>query len=105
MIRLFSLYVPSRTLLLLGGEAMVVCASFLLAIEIRFGQDATLVLNYQYGLIKILAITALALLCSHYADLYDLQKLHTRGEAYFRLLVLIGALALLLGRVPAVPGL
>lgn len=97
MIRLFSLYVPSRTLLLLGGEAMVICASFLLAIEIRFGQDTTLVLNYQYGLIKILAITSLTILCSHYADLYDLQRLHTRGEAYFRLLVLIGTLALLLG--------
>lgn len=99
MIRIFNLYFPARSLILLGGEAAIICLSFLLAIVIRFGQDAVLVLNYEYGFAKVLAITALALLCSHYADLYDLQKLHARGEAYFRLLALVGTLSLLLGGV------
>jgi sugar transferase (PEP-CTERM system associated) len=97
VIRIFNLYFPTRMLLLLGGEATVICLSFLLAIAIRFGQDTVLVLNYEYGFAKIFAVTGLALLCSHYADLYDLQRLRARGEAFFRLLVLVGTLSLLLG--------
>ena len=97
MIRIFNLYFSARSLVLLGGEAAVICLSFLLAIVIRFGQDAVVVLRYENGFAKVFAITALALLCSHYADLFDLQKLQVRGETYFRLLVLVGTLSLLLG--------
>jgi sugar transferase (PEP-CTERM system associated) len=97
VIRIFNLYFPTRTLLLLGGEATVICLSFLLAIAIRFGQDTVLVLNYESGFAKILAVTGLAILCSHYTDLYDLRRLRARGEGFFRLLVLVGVLSLLLG--------
>ncbi len=99
MIRLFHVYYPGRTLVLLGGEALIVCSSFLLATVIRFGVDSYLVLNYEYGLYKILAVTGLALLCSHYFDLYESQQLYPRGETWCRLLVVLGILALLLALV------
>jgi sugar transferase (PEP-CTERM system associated) len=94
MVRLFNVYYPARTLVLVGGEAIVVCASFLLACLIRFGPDSYLILNYENGLYKILGISGMALLFLHYFDLYDLQRLRARGELYFRLLVVLGVLSL-----------
>ena len=96
MVRLFNVYYPLRSLVLLAGEALIVCASFLLAALILFGHDSYLVLNYEYGFLKILGVTALALLCLHYSDLYNLQRLPCRGEIYVRLLIVVGTLSLLL---------
>jgi len=44
MVRLFHVYYPVRTLILLVGEALVVCLSFLAAAWIEFGSDSYLVL-------------------------------------------------------------
>jgi sugar transferase (PEP-CTERM system associated) len=96
VVRLFNVYYPVRTLVLAGGEAIIVCASFLLATLFRLGPDSYLVLNYENGYYKILGVTGLAVLCLYYCDLYDLQRLRSRGEIYFRLLVVLGTLALLL---------
>ena len=96
MIRLFNIYYPSRTLVLLVGEALVVWCSFLLATVLRFQADSYLVLNFEYGYIKIFAVTALVLLCSHWCDLYDPPRLGTREEIYFRLLLVLSLLSFLL---------
>src|ERR1700731_497090 len=96
MIRLFQVYYPVRTLVLLGGEALVVCLSFLAATLIQFGPDSYLVLNYQEGLYKILAITALVLICSYYFDLYAPKLLGSNGETWFRLLLVLGRSSFLL---------
>lgn len=96
MVRLFQVYYPVRSLVLLLGEALVVCASFLLATLLRFGQDSFLVLNYEGGFFKIAGITAVALLCSHYFDLYDSQRLRSQGETYLRILIVLGSLSFLL---------
>ena len=99
MIRLFNVYYPVRTLVLLAGEALVVCTSFLLAALIQLGDDSYLVLNYENGFYKILGVTGLALLCMYYFDLYDLQRLRSRGEIYVRLLIVVGALSFLLAAI------
>ncbi len=99
MVRLFHVYYPVRTVVLFAGEALIVCASFVLATLILFGQDSVLVLNYEGGFVKILGITAVALLCSHYFDLYEPQRLSARGEIYARLLVVLGVLSFLLAGV------
>ena len=39
MIRLFNVYYPVRTLVLLAGEALVVWTSFLLGTVLRYQQD------------------------------------------------------------------
>lgn len=99
MIRLFNVYYPARTLMLVIGEAVVVCASFVAATMLQRGPDWYLVLDYENGFYKILGITGLALLCSYYFDLYDMRRLASRGETYFRLLVLLGTLSLMLAAV------
>lgn len=94
MVRVFNVYLPIRTVLLLGGEALVVCASFVLAALIHFGSDFGLVLGYENGFYKILGVTGVALLCLYYFDLYDLQRLRSQGEIYFRILIVLGVLSL-----------
>ncbi len=94
MVRLFNVYYPVRTLVLLGAEALIASASFLLAVVICCGQDTYLVLNYEYGLAKVMAVSWLALLGFYYFDLYDLQR--NRSEVYVRLLFVLGGLSLLL---------
>jgi sugar transferase (PEP-CTERM system associated) len=99
LIRLFNVYYPIRTLVLLIGEALIIWTSFLLGAVFEFRQDSYLVLNFEGGYYKIFAVTALVLLCSHWLDLYDTARLHTKGELYFRLLLVPGVLAFLLAGV------
>ena len=39
------------------------------------------------------------LLCSHWLDLYDTARLNTKGELYFRLLMVPGVLAFILAGI------
>jgi sugar transferase (PEP-CTERM system associated) len=96
MIRLFHVYYPVRTLLLLIGEAIVVCLSFLIAALIQFGPDSYLFLNYEEGLYKIVAITILVLLCSYYFDLYAPQQMTSQSETWFRVFLVLGTSSILL---------
>jgi len=99
MVRLFHVYYPVRKLVLLAGEATIVCLSFLLAALIQFGPDSFLVLNYEQGLYKIFAITGLVLICSYYFDLYAPQLLASREETWFRLLLVLGTSSFLLAGI------
>ena len=64
MIRLFHVYYPIRTLILLLGEALIVWTSFLVAAVVVLREDSYLVLMYEGGLIKVSVFTAVVLLCS-----------------------------------------
>ena len=99
MIRLFNVYYPTRTIVLLLCEALIVSGSFLLATVMRLGPDTYLVLNYEYGALKIAGLTLLTLLCSYYFDLYEPQRISARWEIYFRLLLVLGFLSFLLSGV------
>ena len=99
MIRLFNVYYPIRTLVLLIGEALIVWTSFLLGAVYEFGPDSYLELNVAHGYYKIFGLTLLVLLCSHGFDLYDTARLNTKGELYFRLLMLSGVMAFILAGV------
>ena len=99
MIRLFNVYIPVRTLVLLIGEALIVWTSFLLGAVYELREDSYLVLNYEGGYLKILGVTVLVLLCSHWLDLYDTARLNTKGELYFRLLMVPGVLAFILAGI------
>ena len=96
MIRIFNLYVPTRTLVLLGGEATVICSSFALAVFLRFREQSFAILNDRHALWKILAVLILALLCSHYMELYDLRRLTRPTETLSSILMLVGTLSFLL---------
>jgi sugar transferase (PEP-CTERM system associated) len=99
LIRLFNVYYPVRTLILLLGEALIVWTSFLLAAVLELREDSYLVLNYEGGYLKLFVVTGLVLLCSHWFDLYDTARLNTKGELYFRLLMVPGLLAFALAGV------
>ena len=99
MIRLFNVYYPTRTIVLLLCEALIVSGSFLAATAIMVGPDTYLVLNYEYGAVKIFSLTVLTLLCSYYFDLYEPQRISARWEIYFRLLLVLGFLSFLLSGI------
>ncbi len=99
MIRLFNVYYPIRTLILMLGEGLVVWTSFLLGAVYELREDSFLVLNYEYGYFKIFAVTAIVMVCSHWFDLYDTARLPAKGELYFRLLLVPGLLAFVLAAV------
>lgn len=97
MIRLFNVYYPVRALILLIGEALIVGTSLLLVVVWASWPDSYLALVAEYDGVKIIAITFLVLLGSHLFDLYDTSHLPARGD--FRLVMIPGLLALMLGAV------
>lgn len=95
MIRLFNVYYPIRTLVLLGGEALLVWTSFLVVTIWQHPESAYVLLNYEGGYLKIVVATVAVLVFSHLFDLYEPVQWNERGELYFRLLMVPGILALL----------
>jgi len=96
VIRLFNTYYPIRALVLVMGEAIMIFVSLLLGIIVRFREDSYLVLNFEYGYVKILIVTTLALLLLHAFDLYDPVRFDPRAELYVQLVVVLGWLTLAL---------
>ena len=99
MIRLFNVYYPIRTLILLVGEALIVWTSFLLGTVLQFREDSYLVLNFEYGYYKILVVTLIVLVFSHWFDLYEPSSVNARWDQIFRLLLVLGLVALALAAV------
>ena len=98
MIRLFKVYYPLRTLVLLAAEALIVWFSFVLGTMLR-SQDSWLLLNVEGGYLKILAVTAFVLLLSHWLDLYDSSSLNKNREQSLRILLVMGFVSLALSAV------
>lgn len=106
MIRLFKVYYPLRVLVLFVGEALIVWSSFLLATMWR-NPDSFLLLNVDDGYLQILAklgprilvVTAVVLLLSHLFDLYDSSSLSAKWDHAFRLLLVVGFVALALAAI------
>ena len=96
MIRLFNVYYPTRTLVLLLCEALLVSGSFLLATAYLVGPDTYIALIYENGILKIAGITVLTLLLSYYFDLYEPQRISGRWEIYFRLLLVLSVFSFIL---------
>jgi sugar transferase (PEP-CTERM system associated) len=96
MVRIFNIFFPVRLVVLLLGELTIICGSFTLAAVIHAGQFPHLVLNPPTPFLRILGLTALSALALYYFDLYDIQLLQSRGEMFFRLLIVLGSITLLL---------
>ena len=92
MIRLFNVYYPVRTLVLLVGEALIVGCSFILG-TFWNTDNALLFKNALFiegGYVRILVLTAIVLLLSHGFDLYDSSQLGAKLDQAFRLLFVLG---------------
>ena len=99
MIRFLNVYYPTRTVILLLCEALIVCGSFVVASLVLLGPSTMDVLTDHHGILKIGVLTVLTILCAYYFDLYEPQQLSAPWEIYFRLLLVIGCLSLLLSLV------
>jgi sugar transferase (PEP-CTERM system associated) len=99
VIRLFKVYYPLRTLVLLAGEALIIWVSFVVGTMWRNQDDSWLLLNAEGGYVKILAVTGIVLLLSHWFDLYDSTSLSAKWEQTFRMLLVLGLVALCLSAV------
>jgi sugar transferase (PEP-CTERM system associated) len=91
-----------RTLILVATQALLVLSALTLAILIHFGDDSFLVLNFEYGYYKILAVLAFVMLFSYWLDLYDVAPFQTKGEHYSRLLIVPGLVAISLALVGSI---
>ena len=80
MVRLFNVYYPTRTLMLLLCEAFLVAGVLLLTATYQIGPDTYIALIYENGILKILGITTLTLLLSYYFDLYEPQRISGDGR-------------------------
>ena len=87
MIRLFKVYYPVRTLILLFGEALLVSTSFLLGMALQRRDDLYVALNYENGYLRIVVVTLIVLMFSHWLNLYDSTHFSEQREVYFRLLL------------------
>jgi sugar transferase (PEP-CTERM system associated) len=99
VIRLFKVYYPLRTLVLLVGEAMIVWLSFVMGTMLQNREDSWLLLNVENGYVKILAVTGVVLLFSHWFDLYDSSNQGAKWDQVFRLLLVLGFVSLALSAV------
>ncbi len=89
MVRLFNVYYPVRTLILLAGETLILCASFLAAGLIRFGSTSSGMFG-QAGWYRIAIAGGVFLLCMYYYDLYDSFILTSPREIVTRLIQVLG---------------
>lgn len=96
MIRIFSSYVPSRTLVLIGGEVAMVFLSFGLAILLCIHGDYGKAIYDQSNLFRVLIIALVALVCSHHFQLHDPGGLTHNRAAYPRILLMVGILTLVI---------
>lgn len=94
MIRLFNVHYPLRTLVLLAGEGLIVWSSFVLGTTLENRENWWLLLNVEGGYLKILGVTGIVLLFSHWLDLYDTSTLGAKWDQIFRLLLVLGIVAL-----------
>ena len=75
MIRLLHAYFPTRTVFLGISEACLVALAFVAATIARLGpNDATLMLGYEQGAVKILLVSTAFMICMYYFDLYDSSR-------------------------------
>ena len=100
MIRLLNAYFPKRTLLLGISEGCLIALSFVAAAVVRLGtNDATVMLHYEQGFLKILMLSGAFVICMYYFDLYDTSILSNRREVLSRLIQVLGTMCILLAVV------
>jgi sugar transferase (PEP-CTERM system associated) len=103
VIRVFKVYYPLRTLVLLAVETLIVWVSFVLGVaaaswlsEVGFPSPALLQNRARAPFLGLLAVTGFVLLLSHGFDLYDSATLSPRGDKAVRMVFVVGIVALAL---------
>jgi exopolysaccharide biosynthesis polyprenyl glycosylphosphotransferase len=97
LIRLLNVYFPSRTIFLGVSEACLIAVAFLVTTVVWFGaNDATVVLSYEQGFLKILVVATVFITCMYYFDLYSYPVLNNPREVLTRMIQTQGTVCVLL---------
>ena len=99
MIRLLNVYYPTRTVFLLVSESLIISSCLFAAVWLVLGPNAYVTLNYEYGAAKIVALTIATMTVAYYFDLYEPDLLFDRREIYFRIVLALGCVCLLVACV------
>ena len=98
MIRFLHAYIPKRTLLLGISEACLISLALVASALARLGAgEASLMITYQYGSLKILFVAVAFMTCMYYFDLYDSAIVGNRREVPVRLIQVMGVAYIVLG--------
>jgi sugar transferase (PEP-CTERM system associated) len=98
LIRFLHGSIPKRTLLLGISEACLISLALVASALARLGPgQASYMLTYQYGSLKILFVSVAFLICMYYFDLYDSAIVSNRREALVRLIQVLGVAYIALG--------
>jgi hypothetical protein len=72
LIRLLNAYFPRRTFFLGISEGLLIGFAFIAAAIARLGAtDASVMLSYEQGFLKVVVVAGAFVLCMYYFDLYD----------------------------------
>jgi sugar transferase (PEP-CTERM system associated) len=97
VIRLLNAYFPRRTFFLGISEGLLIGLAFIVATIARLGAtDASVMLSYEQGFLKVLVVAGAFVLCMYYFDLYDSAILSNRREVLSRLVQVLGTACLVL---------
>ena len=96
MIRLFHVYFPCRTVVLVLSEALVLALTMWVAAFGVFGMGAGQIPRYESELLKIGFVVGVCLVCMHYYDLYNSIVLHNTGQMVTRIVQMLGMACVIL---------
>lgn len=100
MIRLLHNNFPGRTVFLGISEVCLVALAFVAATIARLGKtDASVMLSYEQGFLKILMLSVTFSVCMYYFDLYDSSILSNSREVLTRLVQVLGTVSILVACV------
>jgi sugar transferase (PEP-CTERM system associated) len=97
MVRIFNVYFPSRTFVLLCSEIILTVLCFVSSALLLHGDGSYAVLLTTSGIAQLAVMAITCLCCAHYFDLYDTRNLKSWRDLLPRLLQVLGAASLALG--------
>jgi sugar transferase (PEP-CTERM system associated) len=102
MVRLFNVYYPKRTLVLIATESVLILLALFVPIAVEFGSNTALVMGYEAGFLRIFVAAAIFMTCVYYVDLYSANVMANPREARARIFASVGAACIVLAGVYAV---
>src|SRR6478735_8290211 len=86
-----------RSMLLVAGETILLVLAVAMSSVIIGGEQGWDLLLDNTAFLRVLLIVVTCQLCLHYADLYDLRTIQTKGDLMTRVMRAIGTTSIILG--------
>ena len=96
MIRILNAYFPARTLLLVFTETLVAFCALIGTTYVFYGQDSSILLFYENGLLRISIVCAICMVCIYYYDLYNSLVISSAREVVTKLVQVVGTTCIIL---------